>query len=321
MKKVSNSNTKAQILKAYEELVEELKAEKSDNTALKQKLDEQKKLVDKAQQQAEEGSMLSIQTIRSSINQQLDQLEGALHQEQDKFTTIRGAIEVEKATLENLYKIKTEAESLDALIITNRQAKERLEKDMAEKKAELLHDIEETKRRWEREQESYEYNLRIIRRNEEDEYKQKKAQQEKELAEQKAAFEQEMSEREKAVAEKEAEFKRLQAEAAQFDSRLQQAVEQAREEVSSRLTQEFEYRQKLEVKDLEADLKLSQQAIESLKMKIQEQQDFISSLTSRTENASQQVKDIALKAIENSGLRSLNLSSSERYREEKKGDS
>jgi len=39
-------------------------------------------------------------------------------------------------------------------------------------------------------------------------------------------------------------------------------------------------------------------------------------LTSRTDSASAQVKDIALKAIENSGMRSLNFPTPERSRKD-----
>lgn len=44
-------------------------------------------------------------------------------------------------------------------------------------------------------------------------------------------------------------------------------------------------------------------AIESFKAKVEEQRAYIDLLTSCTNNASAQVKDIALKALENSGMR------------------
>ena len=93
----------------------------------------------------------------------------------------------------------------------------------------------------------------------------------------------------------------------------------AESSVTENLTKEFEYRQKLETKDLEAKLQLREQEIESLKGKVQEQQNFINSLTSKTDNATQQVKDIALKAIENVGIRSLTLPGSDR-KDEKGGE-
>ena len=316
MKKVTNSNTKAEILKAYDELLAQLKGEKSENTALQKKLAEQKTLLEKASKQAEAGATLNLKQIRTAINQQLDELESQLDQEEKKYLELQEAVGVQKEMLENLYKIKTESESLDALIITNKQAKEALKLELENTKKSLLEEIDETKLKWKREQEAYEYTTMIVRRNEEDEYKQKKATQEKDMIEQKIAFEREMEERERVVSEQEDEFKRLKKEAEQFESRLQQSIETTEKSITDRLTKEFEYKQKLEVKDLEAELKLKQQAIQSLAEKVKEQQTTIEALTSRTDNASLQVKDIALKAIENAGLRSLNLSSGDRYKEE-----
>ena len=316
MAKISNSNTKAEILKAYDELLGQLKSEKSDNTALQKKLDEQKKLVEKAKQQADEGATLGIQKIRQAINQQLNELEQSLAREQARFGELQQAVEVEQDTLENLYNIKGEAESLDALIITNRQAKEKLEKEMAERKAELQGEIEATKLKWKREQEEHEYKTKIDRRKDEDEYQQRKAELEKELEDQRATFEQEMNERERVMAEKEEEFNRLKQEAETFGPKLEKAIQETEERVTQQLTREFEYQQKLQVKDLESELQLREQSIESFKAKVEEQQAYIDLLTSRTDSASAQVKDIALKAIENSGMRSLNFPTQERSRKD-----
>lgn len=316
MKKVSNSNTKAEILKAYDELVAQLRAEKSENTALQKKLKEQKALLEKASKQAEAGATLNLKQIRATINQQLDELEEQLEQEEKNFLELKEAVAVQKEMLENLYKIKTESESLDALIITNKQAKEALKSELESTKQTLLEDIGESKLKWKREQEAYEYNIMITRRNEEDAYKQKKAAQEKAMIEQKVTFEREMEEREKIINEQEEEFNRLKAAAEQFEARLEQSVADTEKRITEGLTKEFTYKQKLEVKDLEANLKLKEQAIQSLEEKVKELQATVEALTSRTDKASLQVKDIALKAIENAGLRSLNLSSGERYKEE-----
>ena len=99
------------------------------------------------------------------------------------------------------------------------------------------------------------------------------------------------------------ELAALRKQAAEFDTRLQKAVAETEKAVSQRLTREFEYNQKLQAKDLEAELKLSRQEVESLRGKIKEQQELIASLSSKSDTATQQVKDIALKAIENAGAR------------------
>ena len=318
MKKVSNSNTKAEILQAYDQLLNQLKKERSQNSALQRELEQKKQLVVKAEEQTKEGGATqSIQLIRKTLNEQLDKIELGLSNEQQKFEELQQAIKIEQETLEELYKIKAQAESLDALLITHKRAKDKLEEETDSLKIKLKEEIEATKISWKREQESYEYDLKIERRNEEDSYNQRKAQQEKELKEQKLEFEKNVKTRENILAEQEEEFKRLQKEVAQFEGRLQKSIQAAEKTISDQLTKEFDYRQKLETKDLQAQLQLSKQQIESLQQKVAEQQELIKTLSSKTDNATLQVKDIALKAIENAGIRSLTFPGMERGKEEK----
>lgn len=321
MKKPSNSNTKAEILKAYDELLKVLQDEKSQNTALRQEIEQKRKTVSNVVEQTKikGGATQSIQHIRELLNHQLDKIEDGISKEQEKFEDLQKAISIEKETLENLYKVKAEAESLEALVITNRQAKENLDKEMNERKQALLEQIEETKLGWKREEEEYQYKIKIQRRNDEDAYKEKKAKLEKDLTDRKTEFEKSISDREKAVAEQEDEMVQLRKEVEGFEAKLVKAVATAEQSITDNLTKEFEYRQKLETKDLEAKLQLREQEIEGLKVKVQEQLNFINSLTSKTDNATQQVKDIALKAIENAGIRSLTLPGTDR-KDEKGGE-
>ena len=129
-----------------------------------------------------------------------------------------------------------------------------------------------------------------------------------------------MAERRKALEEQEEELASLRKQAAEFDTRLQKAVEETEKAVSERLNREFDYTQKLQAKDLEAELKLSKQEIDSLRAKIKEQQELISSLSSKSDTATQQVKDIALKAIETTGSRQFQSYPPERRGGEEKKD-
>lgn len=317
---VSNANTKAQILKAYKELTDMLKQERQENTAMKRELENKRKIVAKAEEATKSDAPLGIAVLRKALNDELDKIERAMAEEQEKFEQLQQAIAIEKEALEELYKVKAEAESLEALIITNKQAREKLEREMAERKAQLEEDITATKLKWKREQEEYEYQLKILRRKEENEYQEQKAQQEKELTEQKAAFDKEVAERRRALEEQEEELASLRKQAAEFDARLQKAVEETEKAVSERLNREFDYAQKLQAKDLEAELRLSKQEIDSLRAKIKEQQELISSLSNKSDTATQQVKDIALKAIETTGARQFQSYPPERRGGEDKKD-
>jgi len=307
MAKISSSNTKAEILRAYEDLLKTLQEERKSNTALQQELKKKEETVGKAVEHTKESASQSIQALRSALNKQLDEIEQGLSKEKQHFEEIQEAIKIEKQTLENLYKIKVEAGSLDALIINNKQAKDKLEKDFEEQKNRLREDLETSKLNWKREQDEYTYNLKQSRRKETDEYLEQKAQQEKELAEKKIAFEKEIADREKAIAEQEQEMAALRKLADGFEARLQSVGEEREKTVTQRLQQEFDYLRKLETKDLESALKLSQQEVENLKNKTVEQQALIDALSNKTDAATQQVKDIALRAIENAGNRPIHI--------------
>lgn len=319
MANVSSSNTKTEILSAYDDLVAELKVQRQENTALRQEVEKKQALVEKAAATVKAGAAMNIQQIRKALDEQLEKLETSLAEEQKKFEMLEEAVKVEEVQLKNLYKIKAEAESLEALTITHRQAKEKLEEEMAERKKQIEEKTLEAKTKWEREEEEYLYNLKLKRRNEQDTYNEKKEKLEKEMSDRKAEFEKNIATREQAVAEQEDELKRLRKEVEAFEGRLQKAVSDAEKAVTASLTREFEYKQKLEVKDLEADLKLRDQMIQSLESKIKEQHEHIASMSAKTDNASQQVKDIALKAIEKSGIVSVPMER-RRERDEKSGD-
>jgi len=319
-KKVSSSQTKAEILEAYEELLAEIKQERAQNAALQREAEQRGKKMAQLQEQVQSGGASNVPVLRQTLNEQLDALERGINQEQEKFVELQQAITIEKQTLEELYKIKAEAESLDALVITHRQTKEKLERERQAQQEELDVEIEKQRREWEREQEAYAYDLQIKRRDEMDAYQQKKNQQEKELAEQKATFERTIAEREAAVTEQEEELASLRQQVAGFETQLRAKIEETRQSTEEQLTKDFNYQRQLETKDLEAELKLREQEIASLKNKVKEQQEYIDSLTNRTENATQQVKDIALRAIENTGARNFMPPFPERMKEEKGKD-
>jgi chromosome segregation ATPase len=302
MSKVGNTSTKAEIMSAYEELLEQIKAERKESTALRQELDKKQALLEKASNAAQGGAVLTLQQIRKNLNAQLDQVESNLTEEQQKYETIKQGVAALQQELNALHQIKAEAESLEALVMTNRQAKDKLEKDMEARRLALETDIKEAQVKGAREQEAYEYDLKLKRRNEQDAYNEKKAKMDKDLSEKKAEFDKSIADREQAVAAQELELKRLQKESDTFERRLAEAVREAEKSVTERLTREFEYQQKLQVKDLEAELRLREQMIQTLETKVKDLQDTLSSMSARTDLAGQQVKDIALKAIEKSGV-------------------
>jgi len=303
MKKVSATNTKTEILEVYEELLEELKSERENNTALKRELEKKTQIVATATKEIKSGTTQSILEIRNILTDQLDKVEKGINEEQRKIEAIQEAIKIEKDNLENLYKIKTEAESLEALVLTRKKIGEQLEIDFIKRKEELEAEIQKKKSIWEQEEEAYQYQLKIKRRNEEDTYQRKKEEREIEYN----VSKKNIDEREKILKEKETELQNLQKQVDGFDKLISDAINKTKLEITDQLNKEFNFKQQLDNKDLEAKINLQKQEIESLNKKIAEQQDIIKSLSVQFDNASKQAKEIALKAIESTGIKNLNL--------------
>ncbi|MEO1448792.1 MAG: hypothetical protein AAFV07_04650 [Bacteroidota bacterium] len=300
MAKISSSNTKAEILHAYQELLSKMSAQQKENATLNQQLEKKRQEVETVKKKLSSGASANIQSLRQTLNEQLDKIELGLKQEQATFAELQQAIATEREVLEDIYKIKVEAQSLEALVITNRQAAETFDEQKAAWEANFRQEKEEKQLAWKREQEAYAYDLGSKRRKEEDVYQTDKERKEKELKEKITAFDLQMKQREDALSEKEAEFKALQGQVAGFEQQLQQAVSEAEETLKSQLTREFDFQRQLETKDLQSKIQLLEANIASLKTTISEQQTRIEALTHKADDASQQVKEIAFKAIEQS---------------------
>ena len=300
MAKISNSNTKAEILNAYQDLLAKLSSEQKENATLSQQLAKKRKEVENVKQKLQSGADANIQVLRKTLNEQLDKIEEGLQKEQATFAELQQAIATERKELEEIYQIKVEAQSLEALVITNRQTKEAFDEKKSDWEASFRREKEEKQLAWKREQEDYTYELASKRRKEEDAYQTEKERKESELAEKITAFDLEMKQREERLKEKEAEFQALQQQVAGFDKRLQQEIAQAEEALRTQLTREFDFQSQLATKDLQNKIQLLEAHIESLQATISEQQTRIQALTHKADDASQQVKEIAFKAIEQS---------------------
>ena len=131
-------------------------------------------------------------------------------------------------------------------------------------------------------------------------FEEKKANQEKELAEKKKAFELEIAQREAQVVAAENELKELRSKNAAFPAELEKAVNAAVKSVTEKLQSTFGFEKELKAKEIEGELKLKDQTIETLKNKIKDLETSLKELSQKTVTAEASVKDIAMKAIESS---------------------
>ena len=238
-----------------------------------------------------------------------------------KLEEIRAAIAVEKKSLEDLYSLSANTDSLAAMLLVQKEKKETFEKEMKEKSEAFATEIATQKEQWEyvktkqkteekeyteelnkrrkREEEEYVYNQKIHRQKEQDEYDTKRLQLEKELVDKKAKFEQDISLRELNLKNTEAELAELRRNNEEFPVKLEKTLKDKEAEVSKQLQAKYGFDIQMMEKQNVADIRLKDQIIASLQEKIKEQQELLKEYADKANRAEAGVKEIAVKAIEN----------------------
>ncbi|MDY0077677.1 MAG: hypothetical protein RBR87_10410 [Bacteroidales bacterium] len=320
--KVSSTNTKAQILKAYEEVLKKLEEKSEAKPKEVQQRKEAILTVESAQKNTDEKIIADITAIKNSFVESLEKVQESLSNEYDKLAEIQAAIKIEKKNLEDLYGLSTNADSFAAILLAQKESQHRFDEEMKSKKESLDAEIANTKLRWDkekaekealdkeeklllektrtREEEEYNYNLQQKRKKETDEYQLIKSQQEAELREKRIAFEKEFAEREKSIVETETEYAALKKAAEQFPKELEKAIQNAQADLEKSLTTQFKYEKNLIAKETEGLIKLKDLQVSSLESKIKEMEERIKELGQKADTSEKSLKDIALKAIERS---------------------
>lgn len=309
--KVSSRNTKSEILDAYKELLATVKQKKEEPRVVQQRQKEEER-VKKAEGLSADDIIQRIADLKTHVSGTLDKLEEKMTGAYKEFANLREAIEIEKKNLEDLYQVSYNAHSLVTLMLAQEKQKEEFEQEMEHKRAawkdeeeNMSHEIKESKenlsRERKREQDEYDYTLKIKRKKDHDEYEEKRSRQEKELIERRSQFEQEITEREAMLKKAEAELAELRKKNEEFPDKLEKEKAEVMKATEAKLKQEYNYEKQLRENSSMAELKLKDQAIESLNLKIKDQEALIKELTSKVKLSEESVQKIAIKALDSAG--------------------
>ncbi len=314
MTKVSEKSKKNEILDAYYAALNQLKEKQTTAPAEQQKKKEEKSLLEEAEKFSNEMIVKGIANLKFDISQSLEQIEQSLNSKIKYYNDFIIAIRIAEKDLTELYSISQEAETLQALIEAQKLEKLESEKSMKLQEVEweqekmdftekFEHEKERKMRERDREEEEYQYNLKLSRQKDIDGYEVEKAILNQELEIQRSDVEKELLEREKMTAEHEQEYQQLKQKVGAFPEELQNAVVSARDETEEMIRRELQFEMQLKQQKMEGETLLFQQEIAALKMKIQEQENFIAELSNQSHEANMQVKEIACKAVEGASFR------------------
>ena len=321
-KKLSITNTKQEMMEAYQTAMKQLDEQKQLELKPEKKLEEKKarETVRIADSLSSEGVVQEISGLKIEIGKVLTQIGDKLEDEVGKFKAIQNAIILKEKELQELYEIEKTAMTLAALIEVQNQKKQQFETEIAARKEDLEQEIQNLRFDWakekseyeaqikerdtaekkkrDREKEEYEYAFKRQQQISKDKFDDEKAKLEKEILLTKERMDGELSGREKIIAAKEEELNELRKRVTLFPKEMEASVGKAVKDSSERLNLESKNREELLKKEFTGEKNVLTTRIESLDKTAKEQNAQIAALTQFLERANQKVQEIAVKALE-----------------------
>lgn len=329
--KVTPSNTKKEILAAYDQIKKQFE-EKAEQELQPEKKKQERQVRESAEvaEDAAAGSITEyIRILRNEISVSLSDIDSRIKDQIGKYIKIKEAISAKEQELAEIFDIERSAYTLATLLETNKQKREALEEEMRERREKLEKEIQRKREEWEneleeaetsakeqkeqreknrrREQEEYEYNLKREREQKTNALRDELNGLERELTEKKEAFDRkveakeiELKEREARVAQEEERITSLGERVERFPAELEAAVNKAVNETTSRLKGDAAKNEELLRKTFEGEKNVLVSRIDSLEQIIKEQKKQLESLSAQLEKAYGKVQDIAIKAVSGS---------------------
>ncbi|WP_066383038.1 MULTISPECIES: hypothetical protein [unclassified Anabaena] len=330
-KKLTEKNTKAEILQAYEDLIKEASAMRTQlNQAVKnnQAVNKEKPKTEANQfmnksatfQQRMNDTIENLVKIQLGFGSAVNELSEKLTTQASRLGEIRKAVETEVEQLKQLHNLEISDNTLDALITTYEDNAKAYQEEFSQRDELLTQELLEQKNTWKKEQEEYhsrikechenlnktrqrnaaeyKYNLERQRQLEQEEYEQQQKALYKQLEDLQQETDKQWAEREKTISEQEQKFEEYKAKVEAFPKEKEAAIKKATEEGKGIANYQAKVKADLYAKEVEGQKRFYQQRLQSLEQTITNQETRIQNLSKQLESALKQVQDLAVKAIE-----------------------
>ena len=325
IKKLSEKNTKQEMLDAYQAMAKLLDEKRQAELNPERRMEEKKseEALKTAGSMAAEGVDREIGGLKSEIGKMLAEVSEKLGAEATRFRSLQKAVETKQKELQELYGIEKSASTLAALIEAHNQKRDDFDAEMAQQREGLKREMDETRSAWQKERQAHDAELREReaaekkardREKEQFDYGFKRDQQslrdklndekntlEKELRLKKETAEKDLTERERVLVEKETELNTLRARATAFPKELETTVDKAVKEATDRLKLEAKNREELIKKESEGQHNVLATRIEALEKTAKDLAEQNGRLNRQLEAAYQKVQEIAEKTVESAG--------------------
>ena len=336
LKKPNDRNTKAEILTAFDELMQEKKALETQLTQLnKEKKSWESKPVAEPKPLTEaskpmnlapsekpkiEHTLESLAQIQFSFGGAVSELSEKLTLEASKLQEIGQLVATEIKDLQELHSLEIVDDTLDTLIEQYQQNFKIFHEELTQQRETLDQESLAAIKTWKKEQEQhqraikeqndtqnktrlrdateYKYDLELQRKLNTEEYDLAQKALYKQLEELQQTSEKQWTEREKSISEREKQFEEYKAKVEAFPKELEAAVKKSKEQGRGLGLYQTKVKSDLRAKEIEGEKRVYELRIQSLEETIQNQEVRIQGLAKQLDSALKQVQDLAVKAIE-----------------------
>jgi len=267
--KVSEKNTKQEIWEAYHQLLAEIQGE-----PVTFKLEQKEPAVPDA--------LRSLAELKLRISQELDKVGEELLKSLNSLQDLRVSLAKDRQSM--VERLQEQRKAVEAEIS---RVKEAWEQEKRKSEARFAEELRQKEVLRAREEEEYQYTLSLKRRQENDEYERQRVEKERTL-----------KDREQALERREKEIAALEKELDETPAKVAQAVKEAQESLARQLGE----KQMIELRELKAahanEVKVAEMRIANLEVTVKSQAGEIENLRKQLAEASRQLKEMAVSAIE-----------------------
>ncbi|KOY87340.1 hypothetical protein AD998_15335 [bacterium 336/3] len=262
----------------------------------------------------------NLSELQLDFSGNLEDWSSTLSDESDKYNELKDAIKVETERLERLREVKLAA---DAFYLLKEEHQTRL-KALEEQFEKTFKEIDEEKLQlnaeWKKEQElfdiqvkeedsniekertkekeKHQYEWERLQKIEKDKYEEDKKLLERSLAETDATKEKQWKEREEKLQTQQKEYEDNKQKIAEFDQKLKEETKQETDKAASDVSKEIKAKQELIAKEEEANEQISQHQIQTLEAIIQRNEEEVTRLTEKYNQAIVQIQELSTKALD-----------------------
>lgn len=325
MTKLTDKNTKAQILDGYNKLLAQLteQANTKHDPAAEVKAKKTADTLSGAATTVSQSVEDQIAALQKTMQSVLINLSGSFADKVTEYQTVEEAIAIKKAELQEVHNIEVEAFSLAALVNTKKELANQFDEEAAEKRAQLQADLETIQtqiseartsyqkdlqeqkeavaKERKREEEEYEYNFNRNKKQREDNLNDQLAQQRKTFNDQKAAEQAELDavraeldKREEEVEVREEKMEDLEAAVAELPLKEAQLKESIEAELKSKYSKNAAIAESAIKKSFEANEKIYQNQIAMFEAKSKSDEAKITELQTKLDSAYEKIQSVAL---------------------------